>query len=57
MFENLSVGVETGMYGFAIKQKRKGFLNNVSEKLHAAVYPNCGYVALYVDNPEHFKAE
>lgn len=57
MIKDLTVGVETGMYGFVVKQKRKGFMNNVSEKLHAAVCPNCGYTALYVENYHQFKQE
>jgi len=57
MIKNLYVGVETGMYHFAVKQKRRGFMNNVSERLHAAVCPNCGNVALYVQHPAEFQEE
>ncbi|MBS4537099.1 nucleic acid-binding protein [Clostridium sp. D2Q-11] len=54
MIEDCSVNVEGGMYGIKIKKKSKGFLNSISAKPKAAVCPNCGYVALYIDEYKEF---
>lgn len=54
MIEDCSVNVEGAAYGIKITQKRKGIFNNISAKSKAAVCPNCGYVALYVDGFREF---
>jgi uncharacterized protein (DUF2225 family) len=45
--------VDTG-YGIKIKKKKKGFLNIASAVPNAAVCPNCGYVAFYIDEYREF---
>lgn len=55
MVKDCGVQVEGGMYGVKIVKKGKGLFNKVSEKTKAAVCPNCGYVALYIDNYKDFK--
>lgn len=49
MIADCKVTVEGGMYGIKISQKRKGLFNNVPAKPKASVCPNCGYVAIYID--------
>jgi len=55
MVEDCKVNVERGMYGIKIIQKGKGIFNNVSAKTKAAVCPNCGYVAFYIDEFKEFR--
>ncbi|REB05588.1 nucleic acid-binding protein [Sporosarcina sp. BI001-red] len=54
MIENCRVSVEGGMYGIKVIQKGKGVFNNVSAKPKAAVCPNCGYVAFYINEFRKF---
>ncbi len=54
MIEDCNVNVDGTAYGIKIIQKRKGIFNNVSAKPKAAVCPNCGYVALYIDEFREF---
>ncbi|WP_374723397.1 hypothetical protein [Calidifontibacillus erzurumensis] len=55
MINDCRVTVEADISGIKITQKGKGLFNNVSAKLKASVCPNCGYVALYVDDFNKFK--
>lgn len=55
MVKDCGVSVEGGMYGIKVFKKNKGLFNKVSEKPKAAVCPNCGYVALYIENFQQFK--
>lgn len=55
MMKDCGVNVEGGMYGIKIFKKSKGLFNKVSDKTKAAVCPNCGYVALYIENYKQFK--
>lgn len=54
MIVDCKVNVEGGMYGIKISQKGKGIFNSVSAKPKAAVCPNCGYVAFYLDEFREF---
>ncbi|QHA92225.1 hypothetical protein [Bacillus sp. N1-1] len=45
---------EADTYGIRISKKGKGLFNKVSAKPKAAVCPNCGYVALYIDEHKEF---
>ena len=49
MIEDCKVNVEWELYGIKISQKGKGLFNSVSAKPKASICPNCGYVALYID--------
>lgn len=55
MVKDYGVQVEGGFYGINIFKKGKGLFKKVSEKPKAAVCPNCGYVAFYIDNFKDFK--
>ncbi|WP_129690656.1 nucleic acid-binding protein [Gottfriedia acidiceleris] len=55
MIEDCNVSVQGGMYGIKISQKGKGLFNNATANPKAAVCPNCGYVALYIDEYSKFK--
>jgi hypothetical protein len=55
MIDDCKVTVEGDLSGIKISQKRKGLFNNVSAKPKASVCPNCGYVALYIDEFNKFK--
>jgi hypothetical protein len=54
MIEDCKVNVEGGMYGIKISQKGKRMFNSVSAKPKAAICPNCGYVAFYIDEYKEF---
>ncbi len=54
MIEDCKVTVEGDIAGLKISQKRKGLFNNISAKTKASVCPNCGYVALYIDDFKEF---
>ncbi|MEK5442688.1 MULTISPECIES: nucleic acid-binding protein [unclassified Fredinandcohnia] len=54
MIKDCKVTVEGDIAGLKISQKRKGLFNNVSAKTKASVCPNCGYVALYIDDFKEF---
>jgi hypothetical protein len=54
MIEDCKVNVEGAMYGIKISQKGKGMFNSVSAKPKAAICPNCGYVAFYIDEYKEF---
>lgn len=54
MIKDCKVSVEYDVSGITISQKRKGLFNSVSAKTKAAVCPNCGFVALYIDEYEKF---
>lgn len=55
MVEDCQVNIEGGLYGLKITKKNEGLFNNVSEKPKAAVCPNCGYVAFYIDDYQKFR--
>ncbi len=55
MIGDCSVKVEDGAFSFKITQKGKGFFNNVSAVPKAAICPNCGNVAFYVEEYKQFK--
>lgn len=57
MIEDCKVTVEGDLAGIKISQKRKGLFNNISSKTKASVCPNCGYVALYIDEFKEFKQQ
>lgn len=50
MINDCKVSVEYDLSGITISQKRKGLFKNVSAKTKAAVCPNCGNVAFYIDD-------
>lgn len=54
MVEDCSVSVEFDISGIVVTQKRKGLFKNVSEKVKAAVCPNCGNVSFYVEDFKKF---
>ncbi|MDQ0971259.1 hypothetical protein QFZ31_001137 [Neobacillus niacini] len=54
MIKDCKVSVEYDVSGISISQKRKGLFNSVSAKTKASVCPNCGFVALYIDEYEKF---
>ncbi|QFF98957.1 nucleic acid-binding protein [Psychrobacillus glaciei] len=54
MTEGCDVLVEGVMYGIKVKKRRRGLFKSISAKPKAAVCPNCGYVALYINNYEEF---
>lgn len=54
MIDDCKVTNEGDLSGIKITQKRKGLFNNVSAKPKASVCPNCGYVALYIDDFKKF---
>lgn len=54
MIKDCTVNVEGGMYGIKITKKVKGLFNNVSAKPKAAVCPNCGNVAFYIEEYKKF---
>lgn len=54
MIKDCKVNVEYDLSGITISQKRKGLFNNVSAKTKAAVCPNCGNVAFYIDDYQIF---
>ena len=47
--------VEADMNRIRIVQKRKGMFKNISEIAKAAVCPNCGSVAFYVENFKNYE--
>ncbi|WP_285768762.1 nucleic acid-binding protein [Peribacillus sp. SI8-4] len=53
MIEDCLVNVQGGMYGLTII-KKMGLLKSVSAKPKASVCPNCGYVALYIEDASEF---
>ena len=55
MIDDCKVTVEGDISGIKITQKGKGLFNKVSAKPKASVCPNCGFVALYIDNFKEFK--
>jgi hypothetical protein len=55
MIDDYKVTVEADISGLKISQKGKGLFNNVSAKPKASVCPNCGYVALYIDDFKKFQ--
>ncbi|MEH7306748.1 hypothetical protein [Neobacillus drentensis] len=55
MIEECKVTVEGDLNRIKISQKGKGFFNNISARAKAAVCPNCGYVAFYIDEYKEFK--
>ncbi|MBP2243074.1 hypothetical protein J2Z40_003662 [Cytobacillus eiseniae] len=55
MIDDCKVTVEGDTPGMIISQKRKGSFNHVSAKTKASVCPNCGFVALYIDEFKEFK--
>lgn len=54
MIEDCKVTVEGDLSGVIVTQKRKGLFKNISAKTKAAVCPNCGNVALYVEDHKKF---
>jgi hypothetical protein len=54
MINDCKVSVEYDVNGISISQKRKGLFNSVSAKTKASVCPNCGNVALYIDEYTKF---
>ena len=53
MVENCDVHVKGALYG--IKIKKPGLLfSKASAEAKAAVFPQCGRVELYVENPKDF---
>jgi hypothetical protein len=54
MVGDCQVSVEGGLYGIKISKKGKGLFKKVSAKPKAAVCPNCGYVAFYVNEYKQF---
>ncbi|PGM59544.1 nucleic acid-binding protein [Bacillus sp. AFS053548] len=56
MIENCNINIDS-FNGFEIKisQKGKRFFNNISVSPKAAVCPNCGLVALYIDEFNKFR--
>ncbi|MEH6996126.1 hypothetical protein V7075_26065 [Neobacillus drentensis] len=54
MIKDCKVNVEYDLSGITISQKRKGLFKNVSAKTKAAVCPNCGNVAFYIDDYQIF---
>ena len=54
MIKDCKVNVEYDLSGITVSQKRKGLFNSVSAKTKASVCPNCGFVALYIDEYEKF---
>jgi hypothetical protein len=54
MIKDCKVNVEYDLSGITISQKCKGLFNSVSAKTKASVCPNCGFVALYIDEYEKF---
>ncbi|WP_156424298.1 hypothetical protein [Bacillus sp. FJAT-27445] len=54
MIKDCKVNVEYDLSGITISQKLKGFFNSVSAKTKAAVCPNCGNVAFYIDEYKKF---
>jgi hypothetical protein len=54
MVTDCKVSIEGGMYGIKISRKGQGLFRKASAKPKAAVCPNCGYVALYIDEPKQF---
>jgi len=55
MIDDCKVTVEGDISGIKISQKGKGLFNKVSAKPKASICPNCGFVALYIDNFKEFK--
>jgi hypothetical protein len=53
MIDDCKVNVQGGMYGLKISRK-KGLFTSVSANPKAFVCPNCGYVALYIDEFREF---
>jgi hypothetical protein len=54
MVSDCQVSVEGDFYGIKISKKGKGLFKKVSAKPKAAVCPNCGYVAFYVNEYKQF---
>jgi hypothetical protein len=54
MINDCNVNVEYDVSGITISQKRKGLFKNVSAKTKAAVCPNCGNIAFYIEEYEKF---
>jgi hypothetical protein len=54
MIKDCKVNVEYDLSGITISQKRKGLFKNVSAKTKAAVCPNCGNIAFYIDDYQIF---
>ncbi|WKA56679.1 nucleic acid-binding protein [Planococcus shixiaomingii] len=54
MIGNCKVSIEGAMYGIKISRKGQGLFQKAAAKPQAAVCPNCGYVALYIEEPEQF---
>ncbi len=54
MIMDCKLTVEADLSGIKISQKRKGLFKNVSAKPKASVCPNCGNVALYIDEFKDF---
>jgi hypothetical protein len=54
MIKDCKVTVEYDLSGITISKKGKGIFNKVSSKSKAAVCPNCGYVAFYIDEYKEF---
>lgn len=54
MVGDCKVNVEGELNGIKISKKGTGFFNKVSAKTKAAVCPNCGYIAFYVDEYKEF---
>jgi hypothetical protein len=55
MIDDYKVTVEADISGLKISQKGKGLFKNVSAKPKASVCPNCGNVALYIDDFKKFQ--
>ncbi|KAA9023965.1 hypothetical protein [Niallia endozanthoxylica] len=54
MITDCKVTVEGDLSGIKISQKGTGLFNSVSAKAKGSVCPNCGFVALYIDEYEKF---
>lgn len=55
MVNDCAVTVQGGMYGIKISRKGNGLFNKASAIPKAAVCPNCGGVAFYIDEYKQFK--
>jgi len=54
MINDCKINVEYDLSGITIKQKCKGLFKSASARTKASVCPNCGFVALYIEEYEKF---
>ncbi|PSL40942.1 hypothetical protein B0H99_10374 [Planomicrobium soli] len=55
MIADCNVNVEGGLYGIKISKKGGGIFRRASAKPKAAVCPDCGNVAFYIEDPRAFR--